>query len=175
MLKEYNKYLEYKNNKLYLERISLEFLAKKFGTPLYFYSISYVKDKIKEYKKAFPDALICYAVKANFNSEILKIIKNEGLGVDIVSGGELYVSLLAGIEPQKIVYAGVGKTEKEIMEAIKADILMFNVESRMELDVLNNLAKKFKKKVRIAIRINPDVNPKTHPYIATGMKKVSLA
>ncbi len=171
MLKEYNKYLEYKNGELYLDGVSLRALAEEFGTPLYVYSASYIRDRVRAYKEAFPNALICYAVKANFNPHIIRLVKEEGAGADIVSGGELYASLQAGVDPKKIVYAGVGKTPKEIEYAISSDILMFNVESRMELEVLDQIAERMGKKVRIAIRVNPDVDPKTHPYISTGMKK----
>ncbi len=171
MLKEYNPYLEYKKGELYLEGVSLKALAEELGTPLYVYSGSYIRDRIKAYKQAFPQALICYAVKANFNPHIIALAKEEGAGADIVSGGELYASLKAGIEPSKIVYAGVGKTVKELEYAISSEILMFNVESLMELEVLNDIAGRLGKKARIAIRVNPDVDPKTHPYISTGMKK----
>ena len=171
MIQEYNPYLEYKNGELYLEGVSLRELAQELGTPLYVYSASYIKDRVRAYRQAFPDALICYAVKANFNPEIIRLVSQEGAGADIVSGGELYASLLAGVEPSKIVYAGVGKTVKELEYAISMDILMFNVESFMELDVLNHIAGRLGKRARIAIRVNPDVDPKTHPYISTGMKK----
>lgn len=171
MLKDYNKYLEYRNGELYLDGVSLKALAEEFGTPLYVYSSSYIRDRVRAYREAFPDALICYAVKANFNPQIIKLVKEEGAGADIVSGGELYASLHAGVDPKKIVYAGVGKTPKEIEYAISSNILMFNVESRMELEVLDQVAERMGKKVRIAIRVNPDVDPKTHPYISTGMKK----
>ncbi|MCS7195887.1 MAG: diaminopimelate decarboxylase, partial [Aquificaceae bacterium] len=171
MLNEYNPHLEYKGGELYLEGLSLKALAEQFGTPLYLYSASYIRERLRAYKKAFPEALICYAVKANFNPHIIALAKEEGAGADIVSGGELYASLKAGIEPSKIVYAGVGKTLRELEYAISSDILMFNVESFMELDVLDELAGKLGRKVRIAIRVNPDVDPKTHPYISTGMKK----
>ncbi len=171
MVKEYNHYLEYRGQDLYLEGVSLKALAEEFGTPLYVYSGSYIRERIRAYREAFPKALICYAVKANFNPHIVELAKEEGAGADIVSGGELFVSLKAGVEPSRIVYAGVGKTIKELEYAINSDILMFNVESFMELDVLNELAGKLGKKARIAIRVNPDVDPKTHPYISTGMKK----
>jgi len=171
MLKDYNKYLEYQNSQLYLEGVDLYELTKAFGTPLYVYSASYIKDKAKAYKETFKDADFHYALKANGNLSILKILKDEGFGADIVSGGELRKALKAGIEPSKIVYAGVGKTIDELKMAIEANIKMFNVESPMELDVLNDIAKSLGKKANIAIRVNPDVDPKTHPYISTGMKK----
>ncbi len=171
LLKEYNPYLEYRNGELFLEGVSLRELAKEYGTPLYVYSASYIRDRIRAYKEAFPNALICYAVKANFNPHIVGLAKEEGAGADVVSGGELDSALKAGVEPSKIVYAGVGKTLQEITFAVEKDILMFNVESHMELDVLNEVGEKLGKKVRVAIRVNPDVDPKTHPYISTGMKK----
>ncbi|SHK30397.1 diaminopimelate decarboxylase [Thermocrinis minervae] len=171
LLKEYNPYLEYKDGELYMEGVSLKELAQEYGTPLYVYSASYIRDRIREYRKAFPEALVCYAVKANFNPHIIQIAKEEGAGADIVSGGELHACLLAGMDPKKIVYAGVGKTIQELEYALREDILMFNVESLMELDVLNELAGRLGRKARVAIRVNPDVDPKTHPYISTGMKK----
>jgi len=171
LLKEYNPYLEYKDGELHLEGVSLKNLAKEYGTPLYVYSASYIRNRVRAYRRAFPEALICYAVKANFNPSIIALAKEEGAGADVVSGGELYLALKAGVDPSKIVYAGVGKTVQEIEFAVKQDILMFNVESSMELDVLNDVGQSLGKKVRIAIRVNPDVDPKTHPYISTGMKK----
>ena len=171
LLKEYNPYLEYRNGELFLEGVSLKSLAEEFGTPLYVYSASFIKDRFNAYREAFPEALICYAVKANFNPHIVRLLGELGAGADIVSGGELYLALKAGIPADRIVYAGVGKTERELRDAIEADILMFNVESRQELEVLNELGKEYGKKVRVAIRVNPDVDPKTHPYIATGMRK----
>ncbi|WP_459775225.1 diaminopimelate decarboxylase [Aquifex pyrophilus] len=171
MIKEYNPYLEYKDGELHIEGVSFKELAKEFGTPLYVYSASYIRDRFNAYREAFPDALICYAIKANFNPRIAELLGKLGAGADIVSGGELYVALKAGISPDKIVYAGVGKTEKELTEAVKADILMFNVESKQEIEVLNDIGQRLGKKVRISVRVNPDVDPKTHPYIATGMQK----
>ncbi|MDQ7038195.1 MAG: diaminopimelate decarboxylase, partial [Aquificota bacterium] len=132
---------------------------------------SYIRERIRAYRRAFPGALICYAVKANFNPEIIRIASEEGAGADIVSGGELICALKGGVDPSRIVYAGVGKTQEEIELAISKDILLFNVESEEELLVLDELAGKIGKKVRVAIRVNPDVDPKTHPYIATGLKK----
>jgi len=171
LLKEYNPYIEYREGELFLEGVSLKELAETFGTPLYVYSASFIKDRFEKYKKAFPDALICYAVKANFNPFLVKLLGKLGAGADIVSGGELYLAKKAGIPPERIVYAGVGKTEKELTDAVDSEILMFNVESRQELDVLNEIAGRLGKKARIAVRVNPDVDPKTHPYIATGMQK----
>ena len=171
ILKEFNPYIEVKDGLMFLEGVSLKDLAEEFGTPLYVYSASYIRDRISAYREAFPGALVCYAVKANFNPEVIRIAGEEGAGADIVSGGELIAAIKGGIDPSKIVYAGVGKTVPELELAVDKEILMFNVESRDELYVLNEIAGKLGKKARISIRVNPDVDPKTHPYIATGMKK----
>ncbi len=171
LLKEFNPYIDLKDDQLFLEGVSLKDLAREFGTPLYVYSASYIRDRIRAYREAFPGALICYAVKANFNPEVIRVAGEEGAGADIVSGGELIAALRGGIDPSKIVYAGVGKTVPELELAVEKEILMFNVESRDELYVLNDIAGRLGKKARIAIRVNPDVDPKTHPYISTGMKK----
>jgi len=173
MAENWNEYFYYKNGELFCENISIKELAENIGTPFYVYSKKAILDKINEYKKAFSevDTLICYATKANPNLSILKIIKDEELGADIVSGGELFKARKAGIPAKKIVYAGVGKTDLELEYAIREEILAFNVESKEELVVLDQIAKTLKKKANIAIRVNPDVDPKTHPYISTGLKK----
>ncbi len=171
LLKEYNQFLNMEKGILLIEGVPVKELAQEFGTPLYVYSSSYIRERIRAYMDAFPGALICYAVKANFNPKIVKIACEEGAGADIVSGGELIAALEGGVEPHKIVYAGVGKTLSELELAIEKEILMFNVESRDELYILNDVAGKLGKKARVAIRVNPDVDPKTHPYISTGMKK----
>jgi len=170
-LKEYSPYLEYKGGVLHFDGVNLEELAKKLGTPLYVYSENHIRDRIRAYKEAFPSALIAYAVKANFNLGVIKIAAEEGCGADTVSGGEIYRAIKGEIPADKIVYAGVGKTDEELNYALDQEILMFNAESEMEIEVLNELAGKKGKKAPIAVRVNPDVNPKTHPKIATGMKK----
>ncbi len=168
----FNKYFVYKEGKLYCDNVSIETIKKKYGTPFYIYSKKAILDKINEYKEAFADypTLICYAAKANSNLSILKIFAENDIGCDIVSGGELYKARKAGIPSNKIVYAGVGKTDFEIDYALRENILSFNVESRMELEVINELAQKQGKKAKISIRVNPDVDPKTHPYISTGLR-----
>ena len=171
VLKEYSPYLEYRNGVLHFDGVNLLELAKEVGTPLYVYSANHIRDQIRAYKKAFPDALIAYAVKANFNLGVIRIAAEEGCGADTVSGGEIYRALKGGIPADKIVYAGVGKTDQELLYALEQDILMFNAESEMEIEVLNELAQSKGKKARIAVRVNPDVDPKTHPKIATGLKK----
>lgn len=166
-------YFGYKDKKLYCEDVNIQNLALKVGTPFFVYSKKAIFDSINSYKEAFKDydTLICYALKANSNLSLLKIFEENGLGADIVSGGELYKAKKAGFPSNKIVYAGVGKTDPEINYAISENILSFNVESFMELEVINELAKKQNKKANISIRVNPNVDPKTHPYISTGLKK----
>ncbi len=160
----------YKSNNLYCEDVKVQELAERFGTPLYIYSYHTLIDHFLKLKNAFKsiDPLICYSVKANSNLAILKALADKGAGLDIVSGGELYRAKKAGIDPKKIVYASVGKTEEEITQALKAGILFFNVESIPELELINKIACRLAVKTNVAIRINPDVEPKTHHYITTG-------
>jgi diaminopimelate decarboxylase len=115
--------------------------------------------------------LVCFALKANANLAVLKLFSDLGGGLDVVSAGELFRGLKAGVSPQRIVYAGVGKSRNEIAYALKADILMFNVESGQELRLIHEVASGMGAKARVALRVNPDVDPKTHPYISTGLKK----
>lgn len=163
----------YKQKSLFCEQVSFDFLAKKFGTPLYVYSQTALKNQFQRFKKAFgkSNVLICYSMKANSSRAILKTFIREGSGIDVVTGGELFRALKAGCPPKKIVYSGVGKTEEEMSYALKAGILQFNVESEMELEAIGRLAQKLKKNAPVALRVNPDVNPRTHAYIATGLKE----
>ncbi|MCB2149449.1 MAG: diaminopimelate decarboxylase [Deltaproteobacteria bacterium] len=166
-------YFEYRNGELWAEGVRVKELAERFGTPLYVYS----KKTLERHYKAFDNALgeldhlTCFSVKANSNVSLLRLLGERGAGVDIVSGGELYRALKAGIDPRRIVFSGVGKQEHEIREALKADILMFNVESAQELKQIGRIAAELNTTARISIRINPDVDPKTHPYISTGLKQ----
>jgi diaminopimelate decarboxylase len=166
-------YFEYKNGQLFAEDISVEDLVKEFDTPLYIYSAKTFRRHFEAFDSAFDGVnhLTCYSVKANSNLCILKMLSKMGSGMDIVSGGELFRVLKAGVDPKKIVYSGVGKREHEIQEAILSDILMFNVESRQELEKINQVAADMNSIARISLRINPDVDPRTHPYISTGLKK----
>lgn len=163
----------YRDSELYTEDVPVREIAEKIGTPVYIYSYNTLLRHLNAFKDAFCSYphLICFALKANSNSTLLRIIAKEGSGADIVSGGELFLALKAGIPAKKIVYAGVGKTEKEIAYAIKSHILMFNVESSDELLTINDIAGKLKTKAPIALRINPDIDTATHPYISTGLKK----
>jgi len=161
---------KYKNNKLYCEGINIEQLAKRFGTPLYVYSYNTLIDHYIKLKSAFGsvDTLVCYSVKANSNLAILKALVVKGAGLDVVSGGELFRAVKAGCPTERIVYASVGKTDKEIEEALRIGILFFNVESLPELENIDRIARKLKRIARVAIRLNPDVEAKTHKFITTG-------
>ncbi|MEK7305527.1 MAG: diaminopimelate decarboxylase [Nitrospirota bacterium] len=164
---------EYHQGELYCEQVPISRIAKEVGTPCYVYSHSTLIRHFRAYDSAFKNIphVIAFAMKSNSNLAILSLMAREGSGVDIVSGGELFRALKSGVPASKIVFAGVGKTADEIREALKADILMFNIESSAELQAIQEVAASIGKKARIALRINPDVDPKTHPYISTGMKK----
>ncbi len=166
-------HFEFRNNELFAENANISELAKEYGTPLYVYSAATFRRHYEAFDSAFSglDHLTCYSVKANSNLSVLKLLAEMGAGMDIVSGGELYRALKAGVPASRIVYSGVGKKAYEIAEALKADILMFNVESVAEMHRINDVAISMKKIARISFRINPDVDPKTHAYISTGMKK----
>jgi diaminopimelate decarboxylase len=166
-------YFEYKNGELYGESVPVAQIAQSVGTPVYIYSYKTLKRHFRVFDDAFKRVphVTCYSCKANSNIAILKIMGSLGGGTDIVSGGELYRALQAGIEPQKIVFSGVGKTEEEIRSAIKAGILMINIESADELSVTQKVAKRMKSKAPLSVRVNPQIDAKTHPYITTGLKK----
>jgi diaminopimelate decarboxylase len=166
-------FFSYKGNELYAEDVPVKALTERYGTPLYVYSYKTVVRHYKAYDEAygaFPH-IICFALKANTNGSLLRIVAKNGGGADIVSGGELFRALRAGIPAEKIVYAGVGKTEAEIRFALRSNILMFNVESEDELREIDRIAGLMKKKAPVALRINPDIDPGTHPYISTGMRE----
>ncbi len=162
--------LKYIDNNLFFEEVELKKIIEKFGTPIFVYSKNRIIENFLNYKKAFGEKsnLICYAMKANSNLEVLKIIKKLNGGVDVTSGGELFRALNAGIEPKKIVYAGVGKTKQEIEYAANSNILMYNIESKDEVDLLESIARKFKRNLNIAIRVNPEVKTHTISHISTG-------
>ena len=166
-------FFKYHRNELFAEDVAVKALAEKYGTPLYVYSYNTLLRHFRAYSDAFNDYphIICFALKANPNISILRLFAKYGGGADIVSGGELYKALKAGIPSQKIVYAGVGKTEEEIHLSLRSKILMFNVESEDELREINRIAGIMRRKAPVALRINPDIDPETHPYIATGLKR----
>ncbi len=166
-------YFEYKGNELHCEGVPIKKIAEKVGTPFYLYSYKTLVRHFNVFNQAFEGIphLVCYSMKANSNLALIRLFVNLGGGVDVVSGGELYRAVQAGADPQKIVFSGVGKKEDEIEYALKAGILMFNVESSMELQKINEVAGRINKKAPISIRVNPDIDAKTHPYITTGMKQ----
>lgn len=164
---------QYRGQELYCEDVAVKTIAAEVGTPCYVYSCSTLSHHFSVFDTAFRDVphLTCYSVKASSNIAILKLLGSMGSGVDIVSGGELYRARLAGIPPERIVYSGVGKTVEEIDYALRENILMFNIESIQELELIAQRAARMGVKARISLRVNPDIDPNTHPYISTGMKK----
>ena len=171
MSQSFSKYFYYEDKELFCENIPIKHIVENVKTPFYIYSKKAIEDRINEYKTAFKEypTLICYATKANPNLSLLYLINRYGLGADIVSGGELFKARLSGFPSNKIVYAGVGKTDEEIRYAIKEGILSFNVESEQEIEILDQIGESLNKRANISIRVNPDVNPNTHPYISTGL------
>lgn len=163
-----------KTRELLCERVPLAQLAKRFGTPLYVYSAGMIRERVKAFQNAFSaqDHAICYSVKANSNLSILKLLAGLGCGFDVVSSGELQRVARVGRSATKwVVFSGVGKTVAEMAAALKAGILLFNLESASELDALARTASRLKKNAHVAMRVNPDVPADTHPYISTGLHK----
>ena len=165
--------MKYINNKLKIEKVSVQNISKLYGTPTYCYSLKKLKDNISNFKKNFKSfsPLICFAVKSNTNLNLIKEIKKFGLGADVVSKGELMLAIKAGINPKKIVFSGVGKSSNEISYAIEKKILLINAESKSEIQEINKIAKLKKKIVHIGIRLNPNTDAKTLSQISTGKKE----
>jgi len=166
----------YHDGRLFAENVSIEKIAEAVGTPVYIYSKATFIDHLQKIQQAYSDldTRICYSVKACGNINILKFMAEQSSGFDVVSGGELFRALQAGGDPSSIVFAGVGKTDTEIIEALDTGIGYFNIESEAELENLIQLAKKHGKKTKAALRVNPDVNYKTHAYIQTGKKETKF-
>ena len=162
--------LRYVGKNLFVEKLSIKSILKKNKTPFYIYSESQIAFNFLKFTNTFKktDPLICFAAKSNSNLNILRVLGKLGAGADVVSGGELLKALKAGIRPNKIVFSGVGKTEEELKIAINKKILLINCESESEAKLVNNLAKKLRKKVSIGFRLNPNVDAKTHKNISTG-------
>jgi diaminopimelate decarboxylase len=162
----------YRHHELSCESVSLRAIAEAVGTPSYVYSKAALVESFHAYDRAFAAIphLVCYAIKANANLGLLATLAREGAGADIVSGGELYRALRAGIPARRIIFSGVGKTREEIRDGLKAEILMFNVESESELDTLDQVAREMGVRAPVALRVNPDVDPHTHKYISTGLR-----
>ena len=165
--------MKYINRKLTIEKISVDNIAKKYGTPTYCYSFNQLKQNIYNFKKNFKSfsPLICFAVKSNTNFNLIKEIKKFGLGADVVSMGEMMVALKAGINPNKIVFSGVGKTSNEIGYAIDKKILLINAESESEIKEIDRIAKLKRRKIQIGIRLNPNTDARTLNQISTGKKE----
>ena len=157
--------------KLFIDEVSLEDLAKEYGTPVYVYSGSKLKENLNGYLSSVREEdKVCYSVKSNSNIHLLKLLADLGSGFDVVSGNELRKCLEAGAKPEDIVFSGVGKTEEELVLAIKENIFSINIESEEELDRIIKTAKDLEKKAQCMIRINPDISSESHPYIQTGLK-----
>ena len=165
--------MRYVNKRLTVEKVNFLRIAKKFGTPFYCYSYSKLKENINKFKESFKSfaPLICFAVKSNTNVNLIREIKKFGLGADVVSKGELMIALKAGINPNKIVFSGVGKTSSELNFAINKKILLINAESLSEIMEINRIAKLKNKKVRVGVRLNPNTDAKTLNQISTGKKE----
>ena len=170
-------YFNYKNGELFAEELQIEQIAAEVGTPVYIYSKATFIDHLQKIQRAYREleTTICYSVKACGNVNILRLMAGAGSSFDIVSGGELYRAMQAGADPSRIVYAGVGKTDAEIIEALNTDIGYFNIESEAELENLIRLTKESgsvkNKQLKAALRINPDVDLQTHLYTTTGTRQ----
>tara|TARA_B100000029_G_scaffold302989_1_gene295826 strand:- start:491 stop:1720 length:1230 start_codon:yes stop_codon:yes gene_type:complete len=165
-------FIKLRNSNLRIENISAINLARKYKTPFYCYSLSQLKSNFYNFKNAFKsiNPLICFSIKSNSNNALLKELKKVGSGADVVSAGELLKAIKAGINAKKIVFSGVGKTEDEIKLAIKKKVLLINVESESEANLIDDISKKMSKKTSIGIRLNPDISANTHNKISTGRK-----
>lgn len=163
---------QYRERRLYCEGAALDDIAREVGTPCYVYSSRTILDRYESYDQAFGDIphTVCYAVKANSNLALLKLLASAGAGFDIVSGGELFRVLKAGGDAGKVVFSGVGKTTEEIEYALDCGIFGFNCESEPEIELIDSIAGRQGVRARIAIRVNPDVDASTHPYISTGLR-----
>jgi diaminopimelate decarboxylase len=163
----------YRGGELHCEDIPLSSIAEQYGTPAYVYSQRAIVEAFDRIERAYADVphLICYALKANSNIAICHLLASRGAGMDTVSAGEIYRALKAGTPPERIVFAGVGKTREEIAYALEVGILQFTVESAAELELIDQVAGVSGQSASIAFRVNPDVDPQTHPYISTGLKK----
>ncbi len=164
---------EYRGGALHCEQVNLAEVAGRAGTPCYVYSAAALRRAFRLFEERLAGAphLVCFAVKANGNLAVLRLVAEAGAGFDIVSGGELFRVLKAGADPEKVVFSGVGKTPEEIEAALQAGIHSFNCESEAELLLLSSLAQRMGRTARAAIRVNPDVDAATHPYISTGLKR----
>jgi diaminopimelate decarboxylase len=162
----------YQNGRLHCEAISLDEIAEAVGTPVYIYSQSELLSRAEAYRETAtavsPHALVCYALKANGNPFLIRLLAQAGLGADVTSGGELFLALAAGVAPDKIIFSGVGKRRDEIEMALRAGIRALHVESEMELAVIAEVAAQMQQVTAVGVRVNPNIHAETHPYISTG-------
>jgi diaminopimelate decarboxylase len=167
------KHFYYDKGVMFVEKIAMESIAERYGTPSYVYSRAALTNNFLSYLKALDNQphKICYSVKANSNIAVLGVLAKLGAGFDIVSGGELERVIIAGGDPKKIIFSGVGKKPEEMQRALELGVHCFNVESEAELEVLNGVAESCKKIASISLRVNPDVDANTHPYISTGLRE----
>lgn len=165
------RHFAYRDGELRAEEVAVTAIADAVGTPFYCYSAATIRRHYRVFAEAFKglDALVCYALKANSNQAVLRLLALEGAGMDVVSGGELARALKAGVAPQKITFSGVGKTDPEIAAALDADIFCFNVESEPELEAISRVAAAKGRTARVSLRVNPDVDARTHAKISTGL------
>ncbi len=163
----------YRDGQLFAEGVALSAIAERFGTPTYVYSRAHIEAQYRAYADALAGMphLVCFAVKANSNLGVLNVLARLGAGFDIVSRGELERVLAAGGEPGRIVFSGVGKTRNDMRRALQIGVHCFNVESRDELERLQQVAAELALKAPVSLRVNPDVDAGTHPYISTGLKE----
>jgi len=169
-----SKYFTYsRDNILHCENVPANEIIDKTGTPVYICSKKFFEDRYKEFTNAFKDIRhkVFYSVKANFNLNVIRTFYDLGSGIDVNSEGEFYRAFKAGVDPKKMLMAGVGKTADEIKLAIEKDFIMIKAESQEEIELINKIAGKLNKKAKVGIRVNPDVNPQTHPYISTGLSQ----
>jgi len=164
---------QYHGDSLFCEEVAIQKIAEAVGTPFYLYSRHTLESHFQAFDSAFAkvEHIICFSAKANSNLAVLRVFTRLGSGVDVVSGGEIYRAVQGGVNPEKIVYSGVGKRADEIAYALENRILMFNIESAQELVAIDRIAGQLGTKAPVSLRVNPDVDPKTHPYISTGLKK----
>ncbi len=166
-------HFHHRNGELHAEDVPVARIAEAVGTPFYLYSHATLMQHFRAFDGAFEDIahLVCFSMKSNSTMALLRLFSDAGGGADIVSGGELYRALTAGVDPIKIVYSGVGKTREEMAYALRSGILLFAAESSQEITKLNDTAGAAGTRAPVALRVNPDIDPKTHPYISTGMRE----
>lgn len=166
-------HIRYKEDQIFVEDLSVNYLAEEFGTPLYIYSKNHFINQYKSFQEAFKEInhKIFYAMKANFNLSVINTFVNLGSGVDVNSEGELFRALKTGVEPKRIILTGVGKTKEEIKLGLEKNLLMIKAESEEEIELIDKIAGEMRKVAPVAIRVNPEVDAKTHPHITTGLSK----